>query len=58
MQEAVLLENGKEIDWIDPVISVEENEYDWIIDNGLYKYHLKKKNNRELILREKGWECE
>lgn len=53
MQEAVLLENGKEIDWIDPVISVEENEYDWIIDNGLYKYHLKKKNNRELILRER-----
>lgn len=51
-QEAVLFENGKEIDWIDPVISVEENDYDWIIDNGFYKYHLKKKNNRKLVIRE------
>lgn len=58
MQEAVLFENGREIDWIDPVISVEEDNYEWIIDNGFYKYHLKKKDNRELIIREKGWECE
>lgn len=54
MREAVLLENGKEIDWVDPVISIEENEHEWIIDNGFYKYHLKKKNNRELAIREKG----
>lgn len=52
-QQAVLFEGGIEIDWIDPVISVEENEYDWIIDNGFYKYHLKKKNNRELVIRER-----
>ena len=52
-QEAVLLENGREIDWIDPVISVKENEYDWIIDNGHYKYHINKQDNRELVIRER-----
>lgn len=53
-QEAVILQNGKEIDWIDPVISVEENNYDWIIDNGHYRYHINKQDNRELVIREKG----
>lgn len=53
MSEAVLFENGREIDWIDPVISVEEDQFQWIIDNGLYKYHLDKKPGRELIIRGK-----
>lgn len=52
-QQAVLLKDGVEIDWIDPVISVEENEYDWIIDNGHYKYHINKQDNRELVIRER-----
>lgn len=53
MQEAVLLENGKEIDWIDPVIFIKENNYEWIIDNGNYKYHINKQDNRELVIRER-----
>ena len=52
-QQAVLLENGVEIDWIDRGISVKENDYDWIIDNGRYKYHINKQDNRELIIRER-----
>lgn len=53
VQEAVVFENGKEIDRIDPVISVEENDYDWIIDNGYYKHHINKQDNRELVIRER-----
>ena len=52
-QQAVLLKDGVEIDWIDPVISVKENDYEWIIDNGHYKYHINKQDNRELVIRER-----
>ena len=52
-QEAVVFENGKEIDWVDPVFSVVENNHEWIIDNGHYRYHINKRDNRELILRER-----
>lgn len=53
MQEAVLIEDGKEIYWIDPVISIEEDHKEWIVDNGSHTHFLKKRDNRELIIREK-----
>ena len=50
-QEAVLLENGVEIDWIDPVLAIHENEQEWCVHNGYNEYALEKKDNRELIIR-------
>lgn len=53
-QEAILFENGQEIDWIDPVISIEENEHEWIVDNGYFKYHLTKGKYKELVIRNRS----
>ena len=50
-QQAVLLEDGIEIDWIDPVVLIAEDEHEWCIHNGRHEYVLEKKDNRELIVR-------
>lgn len=50
-QQAVLLEDGIEIDWIDPVVAIYEDQHEWCVHNGYHEYVLKKKDNRELIIR-------
>lgn len=52
IQEAVVFENGNETDWIDPVISLREDESFWYVFNGHYTYHIEKSKYRELIVRE------
>jgi hypothetical protein len=39
-------EQGIEHDWIDPVLSVEETETAFAVDNGCYVYE---------VLKQKGW---
>ena len=42
-QQFVLIdENGKEVDWVDPIRSFSESENYWVISNGLYEYTIKK----------------
>ena len=50
-QEAVVLENGRESDWVDPVISVEEDQFEWRVFNGHYTYHIAKAPYKELLIR-------
>ena len=50
-QQAVLLEDGVEVDWIDPVIAITEDGREGCIHNGYHEYVLEKKDNRELIVR-------
>ena len=43
--------NGKEIDWIEPVESSNETETHWIIDNGYNIYDIEKKEGYTYIFR-------
>ncbi|AWN04060.1 hypothetical protein PBI_PEREGRIN_235 [Rhodococcus phage Peregrin] len=49
--EFVVIENGQEVEWIDPVISVIENSECWVVDNGHYQYSVVKGPGRTMIIR-------
>ena len=49
--ECVTIDDGVEIDWIDPVISLDEHSDMWLIDNGYCTYRVDKRPNREIIVR-------
>lgn len=49
--EFVVIDHGKEVDWIDPVVSVSEDESFWYVNNGHYTYHVEKSKCRESAIR-------
>lgn len=45
MLEFVIIDaEGKEVDWIDPVVSFEETDTHWIVDNTYHVYRIHKNN--------------
>lgn len=53
---------GEEVEWIDPVISYEETETHWVVDNGFNAYYINKSNFPGCVVRFKfqviSWEWE
>lgn len=49
--EFVVIEDGKEVDWIDPVLSLEETETHWHIDNGFSVYTVGRTPGRTHLIR-------
>lgn len=49
-------ENGIERDWIDPVVSVNEFDTHYMIDNGFNDYEVKKQSGWTYIQRTRGEE--
>jgi hypothetical protein len=49
--EFVVIENGQEVEWIDPVINVEEHSDHWLVNNGHYYYPVVKGPGRTMIIR-------
>lgn len=50
--EFVTIDNGEEVDWIDPVVFYKDCGAYWRVDNGYHTYHVDKRPNREIVVRE------
>lgn len=55
MREFVVFdEHDREIDWIDPVVSVEEDRHYWHVDNGYTVYEVRRYAGYRYEIRERG----
>ena len=43
-QLVIISPEGKEVDWYDPIVSFEETETHWIVDNSYHVYRIHKNN--------------
>lgn len=51
--EFVVIDDGKEVDWIDPVISYDDCGDHWKVDNGYGIYRVDHQPNRETVVRKR-----
>lgn len=54
VDEFVLFEGGREVDWIDPLEELTETPTSWIVDNGYYVYTIPRNPRLTYTIRLKG----